>query len=217
MGRSSRGSMKKYYREGMGLEWPWKTIKAATVLVGRIALNHLISWLGTNEIDTNNPESTYWFSRSPFQEMGSGTLTNCFYTSSEFHIDHKRKAIPSRLNKGNALANSKNPLQPMWKYSPHGNHCESSQRQIRFSKTNSMISTAAQLCCILASVYPLEEELILSRSGTKIFSGKPLYMWSHSCPIILHRQSTRFNKPNLKKRWLLGHWIRSEHWNSIKT
>jgi len=92
--------------------------------------------------------------------MGSGTLTNCFYTSSEFHIDHKRKAIPSRLNKGNALENSKNPLQPMWKYSPHGN----------------MISTAAQLCCILASVYPLEEELILSRSGTKIFSGKPLYM-----------------------------------------
>jgi len=62
----------------MGLEWPGKTIKAATVLVGRIALNHLIAWLGTNEIDTHNPESTYWFSRSPFQEMGSGTLTNCF-------------------------------------------------------------------------------------------------------------------------------------------
>ena len=152
MRRSSRGSMKKYYREGMGLEWPGQTIKAATVLVGRIALNHLISWLGTNEIDTNNPESTYWFSRSPSQEMvvvlwrivfdqififEKSWLfyfsSTCFYTSSEYHIDHKRKAIPSRVNKGNALANSKNPFQPIWKYSPHGNRCESSQQQIRWS------------------------------------------------------------------------------------
>ena len=31
--------------------------------------------LGTDQIDTHNPESRDWFSRSPFGEMGSGNQT----------------------------------------------------------------------------------------------------------------------------------------------
>ena len=78
------------------------------------------------------------------------------------------------LNRENAQANSRNPLQPMeiWKYSPYWSRCESSQHP-----TQKILWWSLQLrsfAGFLQVHISIEEYLILSRSGTKSFFAKPL-------------------------------------------
>ena len=82
------------------------------------------------------------------------------------------------LNRENAQENSRNPLQPMeiWKYSPHWSRCESSQHPTQKNLWWSL--QLRSFAGFLQVRIPLEEYLILSRSGTKSFFAKLLWIWS---------------------------------------